>query len=153
NGQGFWAKNGSVPTIKWMVDTGNKRREDTQKEFIPLLAKQGFKIVPDNSDHGTVFQKRLPPADSDMSMFIHVPRADPTVTSSMSCDQIPSAANKGQGQNDWWFCSKKADTLMASSDAELDVNKRVDQIHQLDVEIAAGMPTLPLYQAPAMVSW
>jgi peptide/nickel transport system substrate-binding protein len=153
NGQGFWAKGGQVPTIKWMVNTGNKRREDTQAEFIPLLAKQGFKIVPDNSDSNTVFQKRLPAGDYEMSMFINVASPDPTVTSSMSCGQIPSAANQGQGQNDWWFCSKKADALQIASDTEQDINKRVDQIHALDKEIRAGMPTLPLYQAPAMLSW
>ena len=106
--------------LKWMANTGNKRREDTQAEFIPLLAKQGFKVQTDNSDDATVFQKRLPAGDYDFSMFIQVTSPDPTVTSILSCDNIPSAANKGQGQNDWWYCNKDADKLMLSSDGELE---------------------------------
>jgi peptide/nickel transport system substrate-binding protein len=154
NSAGLWAKNGKVLTIKWMADTGNKRREDTQAEFIPLLKKQGFTFVTDNVDHDTEFQKRLPAGDYDFAMFINVASPDPTVTSSMSCDQIPSAANKGQGQNDWWYCNKtQADPLMASSDAELNVDKRVTQINDLDTVLRNDMPTLPLYQAPTMVSW
>ena len=50
-----------------MENTGNKRREDTQAEFIPLLAKQGFKVVTDNSDADTMFQKRLPAGDYDLA--------------------------------------------------------------------------------------
>ena len=37
---GIWAKGGKQLVIKWMVNTGNKRRENTQAEFIPLLAKR-----------------------------------------------------------------------------------------------------------------
>jgi len=153
NGDGFYAKNGQVPTLHWMANTGNKRREDTQAEFIPLMAKQGFKIVTDNSDADTVFQKRLPAGDYDFSMFIQVTSPDPTVTSILSCDNIPSAANKGQGQNDWWYCNKDADALMTSSDAELDVTKRQDQIKQLDGILRQDYLNLPLYAFPALIAY
>src|SRR5262249_16251079 len=109
---GIWAKGGKQLTIKWMADTGNKRREDTQAEFIPLLKKQGFLVSTDNSQHDPVFQKRLPAGDWDMAMFINVASPDPNVSSSLSCDQIPGPANQGQGQNDWWYCNKDTDALM-----------------------------------------
>src|SRR5262249_10217426 len=128
NGSGFWSKNGKELDIKWMANTGNKRREDTQAEVIPLLAKQGFKITTDNSDADTVFQKRLPAGDYDMSMFIQVTSPDPTVTAILACDSIPGPANKGQGQNDYWYCNKSADVLMKQSDAELNVQKRQSEI-------------------------
>ena len=153
NGSGYWSKGGQTLTIKWMANTGNKRREDTQAEFIPLLAKQGFKVVTDNSDSGTVFQKRLPAGDYDMSMFIQVASPDPTVTSSMSCAQIPSAANQGQGQNDWWYCDKAADALMTQSDAELNVDQRQQEIHQLDQVMRQDYVNLPLYAFPSMLAW
>jgi peptide/nickel transport system substrate-binding protein len=150
---GFWAKGGKVPTLKWMANTGNKRREDTQAEFIPLMAKQGFKIVPDNSDADTVFQKRLPAGDYDFSMFIQVTSPDPTVTSILSCDNIPAPANKGQGQNDWWYCNKDADALMKASDAEQDPAKRQQQIHDLDNILRQDFLNLPLYAFPALGAW
>ena len=87
---GLWADpSGAVPTIRWMINTGNKRREDTQALMIPDFAAKGFKVVADNSDADTVFQKRLPAADYDLAMYIstaspgpddhvdHVVRADP----------------------------------------------------------------------------
>jgi peptide/nickel transport system substrate-binding protein len=150
---GIWAKGGKQLVLKWMVNTGNKRREDTQAEFIPLLAKQGFKVVTDNSDADTVFQKRLPAGDYDFSMFIQVTSSDPTVTSILSCGEIPGPSNKGQGQNDWWYCNKQADQLMEQSDKELDTTKREDQIHQIDQILRQDYVNLPLYAFPAMSAW
>jgi len=151
DGSGIWAKGGKQLVIKWMVNTGNARRESTQAEFIPLLAKEGFKIQTDNSDDDTVFQKRLPAGDYDFSMFIQVASPDPTVTSILSCDSIPSDANQQQGQNDWWYCNKDADKLMKDSDAELDPAKRAPLIHDLDKVLAADNLNLPLYAFPSMV--
>jgi peptide/nickel transport system substrate-binding protein len=150
---GIWAKNGKELQIKWMENNGNKRREDTQAEFIPLLAKQGFKISTDNSDSNTVFQKRLPAGDFQMSMFIQVASPDPSVTSILSCGQIPAAANQGQGQNDWWYCNKAADTLMFQSDKELDNTARLGQITNLDKILRNDYLLIPLYAFPAMGVW
>ena len=153
DGSGVWAKGGKQLVIKWMENTGNKRRENMQAEFIPLLAKQGFKVVPDNSDADTMFQKRLPAGDFDMAVYIQVTSPDPTVTSILNTEQIPGPANKGQGQNDTWFSNAAADKLMLQADGELDVNKRVDEVHQLDKLLAAEYPTLPLYAFPSMFSY
>jgi peptide/nickel transport system substrate-binding protein len=153
NSSGFWSKNGKELDIKWMANTGNKRREDTQAEFIPLLAKQGFKITTDNSDADTVFQKRLPAGDYDMSMFIQVTSPDPTVTAILACDSIPGPANKGQGQNDYWYCNKSSDVLMKQSDAELNVQKRQSEIASLDGQLRKDYVTLPLYAFPALAVW
>ncbi len=38
DGSGFWAKDGQAPEIRWMINTGNLRRENTQAFLIPLLA-------------------------------------------------------------------------------------------------------------------
>jgi EAL domain-containing protein (putative c-di-GMP-specific phosphodiesterase class I) len=55
-----------------MVNTDNSRRIDTQTEFIPLLKKQGFNVVTDNADAGTVFQQAIPTGAYDLSMFINI---------------------------------------------------------------------------------
>jgi peptide/nickel transport system substrate-binding protein len=151
--KGIWAKGGKELTIAWMENTGNKRRENMQAEFIPLLAKEGFKVTPDNSDADTMFQKRLPAGDFDMAVYIQVTSPDPTVTSILNTAQIPSAANKGQGQNDTWFSDPAADTLMLKADGELDVNKRLDEVHQLDKILAADYVNLPLYAFPSMLTY
>jgi peptide/nickel transport system substrate-binding protein len=150
--KGFWAKGGTELTIKWMENTGNKRRENMQAEEIPLLAKQGFKIVVDNSDADTMFQKRLPGGQFDMAVYIQVTSPDPSVTAILSTGQIPGPANKGQGQNDTWYSSPAADALMKTADAELDQSKRADEVHQLDKQLASDYVMLPLYAFPSMLS-
>jgi peptide/nickel transport system substrate-binding protein len=150
---GIWAKGGKELTIKWMVNSGNQRREDTQAEFIPLLAKQGFKLSTDNSSANSVFQQRLPTGDYDLGMFIEVTSPDPSVTSIMACDSIPGPANQGQGQNQWWWCNQQATTLIHASDNQLDVSKRTTQIHQIGQYIRDDFVTLPLYAFPAMVAY
>jgi peptide/nickel transport system substrate-binding protein len=150
---GFWAKDGQQLVIHWMETTGNKRRENMEAEFIPLLAKQGFKVVTDNSDADTMFQKRLPAGDFDMAVYIQVTSPDPTVTSILSTSNIPGPNNQGQGQNDTWYSNPEADKLMTQSDGELDHAKRVDQIHQLDKVLRDDYVNLPLYAFPSMFSY
>ena len=82
---GLWADaSGNVPTIRWMVNTGNKRREDTQALMIPDFAAKGFKVVADNSDADTVFQKRLP-APGLRPGHVHLDRLARTRRSRRSC--------------------------------------------------------------------
>jgi peptide/nickel transport system substrate-binding protein len=150
---GMWAKDGKVPTIRWMVNTGNKRRADTQALMIPLLKQAGFNVVADNADAATVFQKRLPSLDYDLAMYINTAAPDPTVTSIMSCGQIPTAANGNKGQNSVGWCDQAATDLMAKSDAELDENARVDEIHQIGEALVKDAVMLPLYQFPNIVAW
>ncbi|HYL51792.1 MAG TPA: ABC transporter substrate-binding protein, partial [Acidimicrobiia bacterium] len=150
---GMWAKGGKELTLHWMVNTGNARREATQHEFIPLLAKEGFKVVPDNSDSDTVFQKRTPAGDYDFAMFINVASPDPSVTSITACNQIPSAANQNAGQNDYWYCNKQVDQLNAQADGDLNPTTRADEVHQIDKILRQDYYNLPLYVFPAMTSW
>lgn len=152
DGSGIWAKGGKELVIHWMENTGNKRRENMQAEEIPLLAKQGFKVVTDNSDANTMFQKRLPGGQFDMAVYIQVTSPDPSVTSILSSAEIPGPANKGQGQNDTWYSSPAADALMKQADAELDQTKRADEVHQLDNQLASDYVNMPLYAFPSMLS-
>ena len=153
DGSGVWAKGGQQLVIHWMENTGNKRRENMQAEFIPLLAKQGFKIVTDNTDADTMFQKRLPAGDFDMAVYIQVASPDPSVTSILSTGQIPGPANKGQGQNDTWYSNPAADKLIAQSDGEQVKDKRVKLIQDLDKILRADYVNMPLYAFPSMLSY
>jgi peptide/nickel transport system substrate-binding protein len=153
NGAGYWAKGGKELVIKWKENTGNKRREDTQAEFIPELKKYGFHLVTDNVSADTLFQQDLPTGNYDMSMFIQVTSPDPSVTAILSTPQIPGPSNGGKGQNDWWYSNPKADDLMKSSDSELDSSKRADQIHSLDKILRDDNLNLPLYPFPSLLAW
>ena len=154
NAEGFWAKDGAAaPEIKWMINTPNPRREATQALMIPVLTEAGFNVVADNGDAAAVFQQRLPAGDFDLAMYISTASPDPSVTSIMSCDQVPSAENNNQGQNSVFWCNEDASALMAQSDTELDETARADLIHQIGQSLVDDHVMLPLFQFPNIAAW
>ena len=98
-----------------MVNTGNTRRESTQAYLIPLLAQAGFNVIADNCEAlPCVFQQRLPALDYDMGQYISTAPPDPAyLIPILTCEQIPTAANGNQGQNQQGVCNEEA-----SDDAE-----------------------------------
>jgi peptide/nickel transport system substrate-binding protein len=78
--------------------------------------------------------------------MVHVAQggsADPTVTSALSCDQIPSPKNEfGGGNWDRW-CNPAADALMSKTDRTVDPAKRLelfDQLYRIEVEDRLLLP-------------
>ena len=149
---GIWAKGDQKATIKWTVNTGNTRRENTQALVIPDMKEKGFELVPDNTDAATYFQQKLPTLDTQLAMYINVTQPDPTITTIMACDFIPTPENPS-GQNDSGYCNEEATKLMHDSDAELDESVRVDQIHQIGKIMADDFVMVPLYQFPTLAAW
>ena len=150
---GMWAKDGVAPTIRWMVNSGNTRRESAQALMIPELAAAGFNVVADNCDAACVFQQRLPALDFDMSMYISTAPPDPTITAQSHCDQIPTEENNFQGQNTDGWCNEEASELMVQSDQELDEEARAEMISQIAHLMAEDAVLLPFYQFPNIAAW
>jgi peptide/nickel transport system substrate-binding protein len=153
NADGLWEKDGTVPEIRWMINTPNPRRENTQALMIPELRNHGFNIVPSNGDAAQVFQQRLPALDYDLAMYINTASPDPTVTSIMSCDQVPGPENNNQGQNSTGWCNEEATALMVESDQTLDEAARVELIHQVGQFLVDDSVMVPLYQFPNIAAY
>lgn len=154
NDAGMWANaDGEVPQVRWMVNTPNPRREDTQALMIPEFQAAGFDVVSDNCDAACVFQQRLPALDYDLAMFIFTASPDPTVTTLLDCDNIPTPENNNIGQNTVGWCNEEATALMRESDRNLDIPSRVEQIHQIAQFVADDFVMLPLYQFPNIAAW
>jgi ABC-type transport system substrate-binding protein len=137
---GYWIdpSTGAAPDIRWIINTGNTRRENTQAYLIPLLNAAGFKVRADNCDAACYFQQRLPALDYDMAMYISTAPPDPGyLTPSFTCDQIPTEANSNQGQNSQGWCNAEASDLL----------------HNADFEMAADSVMLPLFQFPKSGFW
>lgn len=151
---GYWAKDGAEATpIRWIINTGNIRRENTQALMIPVLQGLGFNVVADNTDADTYFQIRLPSLDYDLAMYISTASPDPTVTAIFACDQIPSPDNDNKGQNSTGWCNEDATALMYESDTEVDETARADLIHQIAQYMYDDGIMLPLYQFPNIGAW
>jgi len=153
NGDGLWAKDGKVPDIRWVVNSGNARRENTQALMIPELKKAGFNVKADNCDAACYFQKRVPALDYDLAMYIQTAQPDPSVTSILSCAQVPGPENNNQGQNTAGWCNKDADALMKIVDNSIDEKARADATHGISKLLAQDAVMLPLFQFPNIAAW
>jgi peptide/nickel transport system substrate-binding protein len=151
---GYWAKDGVAPEVRWVVNTGNTRRESTQAYLIPLLQAAGFNVKADNCDAACYFQKRLPALDYDMALYISTAPPDPAyLTSSFVCDQVPTDANGNVGQNSQGWCNTEASDLLHAADVEVDSVKRADNIKAALRLMAEDHVLLPLFQFPKSGFW
>jgi peptide/nickel transport system substrate-binding protein len=154
NGQGFWAKGGDAPKIRWMINSGNKRRESTQDFLIPLLAKAGFQVVADNCEADCVFQQRLPALDYDLAMYISTAPPDPTyLIPVFTCDNIPTAENGNKGQNYQAWCNQKASDDLHTSDVTADQTQRTALIKSSLKAMDTDHILLPLVNYPKSGAW
>ena len=148
---GFWKNpKGEVPVVRWMINTGNTRRESAQAFLIPKLATLGFKVKADNCEATPcVFQTRLPALDYDLAMYISTVSPDPIyLTSSFVCDQIPSDANGNKGQNNVGWCNQDASTALHNADKEIDDAKRTADIKTAIKAMHDDYVLLPTLQFP-----
>lgn len=154
-GDGYWAKGGeSAPAIRWIINTGNTRRENTQAYLIPLLQAAGFNVNADNCDAACYFQKRLPALDYDMAMYISTAPPDPSYLTGIAvCDQIPTAANNNAGQNSSGWCNPEASDLLYAADGETDTAIRAENVKAALKLMASDHMMLPLFQFPKSGFW
>ena len=151
NSDGFWANaDGEVPEVRWLVNTGNTRRESTQEFLIPILTEAGFNVRADNCEAlPCMFETRLPSLDYDMIMYISTVAPDPAyLTSAFTCAQIPTEENDFQGQNSTGWCNEEASALLEQADFELDEAKRAEEVIKAIDLMAADHALLPLLQFP-----
>ena len=156
DGSGFWIDpdTGEVPEVRWIINTGNTRRESMQAYLIPLLAEQGFNVVPDNCDAACYFQQRLPASIYDMAMYISTAPPDPTyLTGSFTCDQIPTEGNDYVGQNSGGWCNEEASAALLQADETVDEAERASLIVGALEAMAADHHMLPLFQFPNSGLW
>ncbi len=154
DGEGFWAKDGVTPDVKWMINAGNTRRENTQAYLIPLLAEAGFKVTPDNCDAACVFQERLPAADYDLAMYISTAPPDPQyLVPAFAGDQIPTEENGFIGQNYQNWNNEVATKALHDSDAEVDEAARAELIKAAITEMDKDSILIPLFQFPKSAAY
>jgi len=133
-----------------MVNTGNVRRESTQAYLIPLLAEAGFNVVADNCEAlPCVFETRLPSLDYDLAMYISTAPPDPAyLTTSFTCDAIPTEENGFQGQNQQGWCNEEASAALEEADKTIDLDARAELILSANRAMYEDFVLLPLFQFP-----
>ncbi len=151
---GWWSKDGVVPDLRFMVDSGNGRRELAQQALIAQLATLGFRVVADNCDAACVFDQRLPALDYDIAMYTSTARADPAyLTPRFTCEQVPSAESGFVGANVQGWCNTEASDALHRADRTLDPAARATLVQEVVRAMAADHVLLPLATFPTVGAW
>jgi peptide/nickel transport system substrate-binding protein len=154
NSDGFWAKDGNVPEIRWMINTGSQHRERAQAFLIPRLLEAGFNVVADNGTAEEVFQQRLPTLDYDLTMYTSTaPPGAGYLTPILTCGNIPTAENGFRGQNSQGWCNENATNLLLQADATADPEERTELIQAALRLTETDHVLLPLVNYPKAGAW
>jgi peptide/nickel transport system substrate-binding protein len=152
-GDGIYAKGGKRFSVEFNTTAGNKLREDTQTLLKEKAKAAGIELVIKDLPATQLFEDRLPKRNFTLAEYAQVASPDPTVTSILGADQIPSAANGNSGQNFLGWRNAQATALMKESDKTIDHAKRLDMIKQINRLERKDLPWLPLIAKPLILTW
>lgn len=143
---GIRAKAGKRLIVPLATSAGNVGREQFQTILQAQAKEIGIELTADNSPATTLFQTRLPARDFTVFMAAQVASPDPSVTSSLSSDQIAPAGQNYYGVND-----PEIDKLLKDGDTELDEAKRVEIFKDLNDKLREIVMAVPLYAKPQIL--
>lgn len=139
-------KDGKPLRFTIMTTSGNKSRERVeqllQSQWRDIGVDVQIKNEPAKVFFGETMRKRK---YEGMAMYAWL--KDPLKVSDTlwRCDNIPSAKNNFQGQNQPGWCNKKADELLRLASRELDEKKRIQIGKDFEQLFSEDLPSLPLF--------
>jgi peptide/nickel transport system substrate-binding protein len=150
---GIFTKGGKRLSIEFRTTAGNKIRENTQQVLKEQTKAAGIDLNIKNVPPTQLFEDLLPKREFQLAEFAQVASPDPSVTSILACDQIPTPQNNYSGQNSFSWCNKQATSLMKQSDATIDHNQRRDLIQRINKLERQDLPWIPMFQKPLILAW
>jgi len=146
-------KNGKPLVVQYSTVADNTRRTTTQQLLQQRAVAAGFTFDIKNYDAGVLFGDVGPHGTFTMADYATGGSVDPSDTSTLACENIPTAKNQFAGGNWNHWCDERATSLMHQSDQELDPAARLrllDQVYQIE---AQDFVSLPLYVLPNVGAW
>jgi peptide/nickel transport system substrate-binding protein len=139
-GDGIYRCGGTKVSFDFASTTGNALRALAFTIFQDQAAKAGVELKNGFVPAGTLFGSKLPAHDFDLAMFTFLVTVDPHyVVANFSC---------GSGPNYTEYCNRTVTNLLARSDRELNMAKRLALVNKAGVIIGNDVPMIPLFQRP-----
>ncbi|MFK4730313.1 peptide ABC transporter substrate-binding protein [Agromyces mediolanus] len=154
NADGVWAKDGQTASFTLDTLAGNKRRDLTVQVIQAQLQEAGFAMDIKAVTPADLFGTIAPAGDFQAGLWAIVDTfPDPTLSASFASTNIPSEANGFSGINFFRADIPELDSLLATIDAELDQDARVEASKQADAIIADEVPSIPIDTVPNVLLW
>ncbi|HEY3210799.1 MAG TPA: peptide ABC transporter substrate-binding protein [Actinomycetota bacterium] len=146
-------KGGKKLVIEYSTVATNTRRTTTQELLKDKAKDAGIEFKIKNYEAGVLFGDIGPHGKFTLADFATGGSVDPSITSSLACENVPTAKNDFAGGNWNHWCNKQATDLMHQSDQELDPAKRLDLFNQIYALEAQDFLLVPLYVLPNVGAW
>jgi peptide/nickel transport system substrate-binding protein len=156
--KGFYSKDGKTPIAVNLVTTsGNALREQQEVVFANNMAFIGIRVIQpfNNPKAGKLFGSFanggvLYNHTFDMALYTNTyaaPGEPDSFYQGYRCDQIPSTANRGQGQNSTQICDAELDKAMEDGRSiALKQSDRKDAYVRAQKRLAELLPEIVIYQ-------
>ena len=139
-GDGIYRCGGTKVSFDFASTTGNALRALAFTIFQDQAQKAGVELKNAFVPAGTLFGSKLPAHDFDLAMFTFLVTVDPHyVVANFSC---------GSGPNYTEYCNRTVTNLLARSDRELNLAKRLALVNKAGAIIGNDVPMIPLFQRP-----
>ena len=153
NGQGMWEKDGQVPEIRWMINAGNLRRENTQAFLILLAGSRLQRRAGQRLGRGGLPAAAAGDGLRHGDVHLHG-RSGPAVPhDELHLRPDPHGRARLQGQNSTGWCNEEASAALEEADVTVDENARAELIHTALDLMAEDWAMLPLVQYPRSGFW
>jgi peptide/nickel transport system substrate-binding protein len=152
-GDGVFEKDGRPLEIPLVTTSEGELRASTARLIAEQAAAAGIRVVPRPLPADRVYGPEVLGSDDFATVMIASGGPlDPSITSQLSSDQIPSEENGFAGQNVYRWSDPEADRLMGLSDRQVDDGARAATLGRVQRIVADGVPLIPLYQQPNTVA-
>jgi peptide/nickel transport system substrate-binding protein len=139
-GDGIYRCGGTKVSFDFASTTGNALRALAFTIFQDQAQKAGIELKNGFVPAGTLFGSKLPAHDFDLAMFTFLVTVDPHyVVANFSC---------GSATNYTEYCNRTATQLLARSDRELNIAKRLALVNRAGAIFGDDVPMIPLFQRP-----
>jgi peptide/nickel transport system substrate-binding protein len=150
---GACTKDGKPLVLEYSTVSTNTRRTTTQELLQDKALAAGFQFKIKNYDAGVLFGDIGPHGKFTIADYAQGGSVDPSPTSNVACENIPTAANDFGGGNWTHWCNESATDLMHQSDQALDPAARGQLLDQVYTAEAQDFMSLPLYVLPNVGAW
>jgi peptide/nickel transport system substrate-binding protein len=149
----YYMKNGRPLAIVFKSTAGNNLRLKVAQLLQQELRQNGIKMEIALEPPTVFFGTSTIQGAYDIALWAWSSGADPTQRTLFSCDQIPTTANGFAGNNYYRYCNDDVTKWLKQADVEPDVAKRAALIKQVQNQMRADMPVLPIFQRPETVAY
>ena len=132
-------------TVTIATTAGNRVREDVEQILQNQWKKVGVELKVNNQPARVFFGGTTRHREFEMAMYAWVQPPIADCETLYTTDNIPSAQNAYNGQNNPGFSNPEMDRLCHAIPTELDQAKRVAMLKRTQAILAEELPVLPLY--------